>query len=114
MGTQMGSRGVHFAIDSDELDRVSAASTDHGVMEIVEEIEERWDKGSLAQSDTAWNAIHRCLTDGSLLYESGTYPLNHVVCSGHQLYRGEDYTVALVTPEQVRDVAAALEPFSET
>ena len=57
--------------------------------------------------------IHRCLTDGSLLYESGEYPLNHVICGGRQLHQGEEYTVSLVTPEQVRDISAALAPLTE-
>jgi hypothetical protein len=109
----MASRGVHFAITSDQLARLLAASDDGGRMEVIEEIEALWDKENLAESDKAWDAIHRCLTDGSLLYESGEYPLNHVICGGRQLQEGEDYTITLVTPEQVRDVAAALEPLSE-
>lgn len=83
-------------------------------MEIIEEVEELWEKEHLAESDKAWDAIHRCLTDGSLLYDSGEYPLNHVICGGRQLHQGEDYTVTLVTPKQVKDVAAAVEPLSET
>jgi hypothetical protein len=109
----MASRGVHFAITSDDLARLLAASNDVELMEIIEEVEERWDKEHLAESDKAWDAIHRCLTDGSLLYESGEYPLNHVICGGRQLHEGEDYTVALVTPEQVKDVATAIELVSE-
>src|SRR5262245_2036429 len=77
-------------------------------MAIVEEIEEAWNEDFLAESDKAWDAMHRCLTDGSLMYETGEYPLNHVICGGRQLYDGDDCTVSLVTPEQVKDVAAAL------
>jgi hypothetical protein len=109
----MGARGVHFAITSSELARLQAASDDDEVMEVIEAIEERWDEANLAESDKAWDAIHRCLTDGSLLYEGGSYPLNHFICGGRQLHQGEDYTVALVMPEQVKDVAAAAAPLSE-
>ena len=109
----MAARGVHFAIAPDQLARLLAVSNDDDLMEVIEQIEEAWDKEYLAESDKAWDAIHRCLTDGSLLYESGEYPLNHVICGGRQLYQGEEYTVSLVTSEQVRDVSAAIDPLTE-
>jgi hypothetical protein len=109
----MTARGVHFAITSGELASILAASNDEDLMKVVERIEELWDKQYLAESDKAWDAIHRCLTDGSLLYESGEYPLNHVICGGRQLYRGDEYTVSLVAPEQVKDVSAAIDPLTE-
>lgn len=79
---------------------VLAASNDRDLMEVIERIEETWDKEFLADSDKAWDAIHRCLTDGSLLYESGECPLNHVICGGRQLHRGEEHTVSLVHPSR--------------
>jgi len=109
----MTARGVHFAITSEQQTKLLVASNDDDLMEIIEQIEEAWDKDHLAESDKAWDAIHRCLTDGSLLYESGEYPLNHVICGGRQLLQGEDYVVSLVTPDQVRDVSAALAPLTE-
>jgi Domain of unknown function (DUF1877) len=109
----MAARGVHFAVTSEQLARLLAASDDDELMEVIEQVEDAWDKDYLAESDKAWEAIHRCLTDGSLLYESGEYPLNHVICGGRQLHRGEEYTISLVTPEQVRDVSNALDPLSE-
>jgi hypothetical protein len=77
-------------------------------MGLIEEIEEAWEGPFVVESDKAWDAIHRCLTDGSLLYVSGEYPLNHCICGGRQLYRGRDYTVSFVSARQVKDVAAAL------
>src|SRR5688572_23759175 len=47
------------------------------------------------QSDKAWDAIHRCLTDG------------------RTLDAGEDYTACLVEVRQVRELAAALEGISK-
>ena len=85
----MAARGVHFAITSDQLARVLAASNDDDLMQVIEQIEEAWDKDNLAESDKAWDAIHRCLTDGSLLYESGEYPLNHVICGGRHCTRAK-------------------------
>lgn len=109
----MGARGVHFAIAPATADLLLAARDDAALMEIVEGIEEEWDRAHLAESDKAWDAMHRCLTDGHLHDDGGEYPLNHVVCGGRQLHRGDDYTVSLVTAAQVRDVATALAGIAE-
>ncbi|NOS82558.1 MAG: DUF1877 family protein [Nitrospira sp.] len=110
----MSARGVHFAVTAEQHARLlDAAGNDDTLMAVVENIEETWDEEFLAESDKAWDAMHRCLTDGSLLYESGEYPLNHVICGGRQLFKCDDHTVALVTSEQVRDVASALEPVTK-
>ena len=109
----MAARGVHFAVTADQAADLLAAAGDEALMDVIEDIESAWDKDWLAESDKAWDAIHRCLTDGSLLYGGGAPPLNLVICGGRQLHEDEDYTVAFVTPEQVREVAAALEPVDE-
>jgi hypothetical protein len=109
----MGQLGVHFAITEEQTNGLLAASDDDAVMAIIEEIEEKWDREFLGDSDKAWDAMHRVLTDGSLLYDNGEYPLNLTICGGRQLYEGEDYTVALVLPEQVKVVATALESLTE-
>ncbi len=77
-------------------------------MKLLEEIEEDWEEPFVVETDKAWDAIHRCLTDGSLLYVSGEYPLNHCICGGRQLFRGPDYTASFVSAPQVKEVAAAL------
>ena len=77
-------------------------------MGLIDAIEETWEQPFVVETDKAWDAMHRCLTDGSLLYVSGEYPLNHCICGGRQLIRGRDYTVSFVSRPQVKDVAAAL------
>ena len=104
----MPGRGVHFAVTPTQARELLAAKSDRKLMALIEAIEEAWDKAFLVESDKAWDAIHRCLTDGSLLYVSGEYPLNHCICGGRQLHRGHDYTVSFVSTRQVKDVAAAL------
>ena len=59
-------------------------------------------------TDKAWDAIHRCLTDGYLGLDNGSYPLKAAVLGGRHLHNGEDYIVSLLTPDLVRDVARAL------
>ena len=81
---------------------------DEAVMEVIEEVEEDWDRSNLVETDKAWDAIHRALTDGALEWANGEYPLNHVILGGLDLMEGEDYVAVLKSPDQVRDVADAI------
>lgn len=109
----MAARGVLFALTTAQASALLSARSDHRLMALIDEIEEAWEKPFVAETDKAWDAIHRCLTDGSLLYESGEYPLNHCICGGRQLHRGEDYTISFVSAQQVNDVAVALTRISK-
>lgn len=102
----MSALGVHFAVTEDEARRLLAAGDD--VLAVVEEIEERWDEAWLVQSDKAWDAMHRALSNGTLFYDEGEYPLNRTVLGGKHLYGGDDYVVSYVAPNEVKDVASAL------
>lgn len=103
----MTCRGIHFILSAKDEERVASADDDE-VLELLERLEEEWDKDNLAESDKAWDAIHRTLTDGELLYDNGEYPLNHVICGSRRVYSGDDYTICLTTPSQVIDIANAL------
>ena len=105
----MAGRGVHFALTADQASALLAAKSDRKLVPLIEQIEETWEESFLVETDKAWSAIHRCLTDGSLLYVSGEYPLNHCICGGRQLHRGQGYTVSFVSDQQTKDVAAALD-----
>ena len=104
----MACRGVHFAITEEQAEALLAARGDEELMNLVESIEEAWDAADLAESDKAWDAMHRCLTDGALGRGNGTYPLSHCVLGPRQLHEVDDYIVSLVLPDEVRDVAKAL------
>jgi Domain of unknown function (DUF1877) len=99
------SLGVHFAIDAHTAERLLAAADDDAVGALVEEIEEEMVGVEHCDTDKAWDAIHRSLTDGYLGYDNGTYPLNAVILGGRQLYEGDDHIVSLLVPQQVREVA---------
>ncbi|MEY9861074.1 hypothetical protein ABH935_006714 [Catenulispora sp. GAS73] len=101
------SLGVHFAIDELTAARLLAAADDDEVAALVEEIEMEMVGVDYCDSDKAWDAIHRCLTDGSLGYGNGDYPLNAMIFGGRQLYESDDHVVSLLGPQQVRDVADA-------
>lgn len=75
------------------------------------EIEEEWDEEWLNETDKAWDAIHRCLTDGKLEWTNGDFPLNAVIAGGRQLYQGDDRIMSIIAPEQVPIVAEALQAF---
>lgn len=113
----MACRGVLFAITNADvralLSARMAANRDEAVWEVIEEIEERWEEDWVMETDKSWDSMHRCLTDGKLEFENGDYPLNHCILGGTQLYDGEDYIISLKTPQQVRDVAAALKNIGE-
>lgn len=104
--------GVHFALSSDDVALLLSKQSDDERLALVQEnIEVRYFEESrtyLAQSDKAWDAMHRALSEGPLSYDGGKYPLNHVVLGGQPLYDEDDYIISLKTPEQVKDVALAL------
>jgi hypothetical protein len=104
--------GVHFALDSKDLQRVLDAPDPESLLELVREsIEDtHLDNDEWSHhTETSWNAIHRCLTNGRLEYEAGPWPLAYGVLGGQHLYGGdEDSIVMLVLPEQVAEAAQAL------
>lgn len=105
----MACRGVHFAISPDFAQRfLDAEGDDDSLRELVEELEEAWDRDCLAESDKAWDALHRCLTDGELLFGNGDPPLNSLVLGPRQLCEGDDYIICVALPDEVKAAAAAL------
>ena len=104
-----------FAITAEDAGRLKAARGDDAkVLGIIQdEIEEAWDEEHVCETDKAWDAIHRCLTDGKLSYEPVEYPRNLCILGGEQLHEGDDYIMSLLSPDQVKEVSAALKPITE-
>jgi hypothetical protein len=113
----MSCLGVHFALTADDVEKLRAAGSDEDRLDFLQEDIERryWDEGKayVAESDKAWDAMHRALADGELTWDGGTYPLNHTVLGGERLYLGDDYIMILKTPAQAHDIAAALAALTE-
>jgi len=106
----MSCRGVHFVLNHEQYRKILSAKTDESVIEIIqEEIEEEWDEEWLCETDKAWDAIHRCLTNGKLECNEKEYPLNAVILCGKQLHESDDYIISLVEPEEVSAVVDALQ-----
>ncbi|MFZ6873383.1 YfbM family protein [Undibacterium sp. Di27W] len=108
----MSCRGVHFALTASEVaELMSIEDEDARLEHLQEEIETHYfeeAKDYLAESDKAWDAMHRTLADGLLSWDGGDYPLNHTVLAGELLYTGDNYIMSLKTPEQVQAIAQAL------
>ena len=108
----MACRSVHFAIDDSVVDTLLQSSDDEIVDIIQEDIEETWDEEWLCETDKAWDAIHRCLTDGRLEWNNGEYPLNRAILEGERLTKCGEYIVCLVPANDVLAVATSLRAVS--
>lgn len=104
----MVGRGVLFALSEAQVEKLQAAETDGQVIAVVQQIEELTEVEWQVDVDKAWDAIHRSLTDGRLLYENGDYPLNLCILGGYQLYGGDDYIVSAVDSDDVKALAGEL------
>ena len=104
----MAGRGVHFALTPEEEARLvdEPGGGDDHLITVLAEIEERWDRDWLVETDKAWDAIHRCLTDGTLNY--GHEPLEKCVLGTGFIYEGDDYIVNFLEANELKDVAAAI------
>jgi hypothetical protein len=112
----MGCLGVHFALTEKEVAHLRSLDEQARLEHLNEVIEEAYFEEQSeykAESDKAWDAMHRTLTDGQLTWTGGDYPLKHTVLAGELLYTDTDYIMSLKTPQQVRDVAAALPAITE-
>jgi hypothetical protein len=100
-------RGVHFGLTPEEGTRLlDETHNNEELLAAVNAIEERWDKKWLQETDKAWDAIHRCLTDGNLHY--GESPLHLCILGEDNLYEGKGYIVNALLPEEVQLAAEAI------
>ncbi|MFF5081496.1 DUF1877 family protein [Actinoplanes sp. NPDC000266] len=103
-----------FALTGAQDAALGATRDDDEVMEFVEEVEEAWAGDWLCEVDKSWDAMHRCLSDGTLQLGRRTgEALELALLGGGHHHEGEDYIVAHVLADQVPAVAAALETVSE-
>lgn len=109
----MSNIGIHFALTKQEVAHLRSFPDDKSRLDYLENvIEEKYlepEKPEFAvDSDKAWDAMHRALTDGQFSWDGGEYPLNQVILTGELLYSKGDYIVSLKTAKAVRDIAATL------
>ncbi len=112
----MVGRGYHIALAREHAKRLFAIKDDASLRAFLDELRslpEMKKSGRLLDTGTAWDPIHRCLTEGELDPAGGDFPLNHAVLGGKQLYKGSDYTAVLVRPDMTRFIADALAEVDE-
>ena len=115
----MASLGVFFALTEADTTALFDADGDDAVRRLVkEEIEERWDEEWTCEVDKAWDAMHRCLSDGTLA-PNGTLapdgsPRSSLFFGGRRLHLGDEYVVRFLEPAQVRDAADAIGELDES
>jgi hypothetical protein len=112
----MACLGVHFALSEADVATLLDLESDDARLAYVRDVLEVRELGGpgSAESDKAWDAMHRVLADGELTLEGGEYPLSHVVLGGQSLYDGDDFLMTLKTAAEVRDIAQALRALTET
>jgi hypothetical protein len=109
----MPHRGTFYAITPDEAQRLlslvgndAALATEALDLHSIERQRARF----IAAVDKAWDVLHRCLTDGSLHdLGKGAAPLSWCILGGKSLHAGKEFIICYVTPEQVSQVAQALD-----
>ena len=108
----MGCLGLHFALNDEEVRRLRSLKDDKARLDyLYEELEEEfWGAHPelVAETDKAWDGIHRALTDGHLDFDQGAYPMSHVIMGGERVYFKDDHIMILKTSRQVNDVAREL------
>jgi hypothetical protein len=106
---------VFFALTDSQDEALGATEDDDEVRAFVSEVESEWDWDWLCEADKAWDAMHRCLADGTL--QLGPYskdPLTLTVLGGGHHHEGEEYLVAHVLAADVVRVAEALDAVDES
>ena len=128
----MGCLGLHIALTNEQRVKLLEQDNDDDRIDyVVGDIEGAWDEKHLVQTDKAWDAIHRCLSDFppntpefypqpgvdrayALPEDYGTYPLKVCVLGGKKLMDDESrHFLRLIEPNEVIDAAAALEKIDE-
>jgi hypothetical protein len=112
----MACRGGFLALSAPQVNFLLSLKDDDAVIDYLDPLILDYYRQSspyLQQTDKAWDAMHRCLSGGTLEAKSGAYPLNRTVLGGHQLYRGRGYIVSFVSAEEVPDVARALQSVTD-
>ena len=112
----MGARGVHFALTTAQRARLRRLrGDDEAILEFMAGVEDAWDARWLCETDKAWEAIHRALTDGKLTFVGAERhaPLGLAILGGESLVEDEDETVMLLPARRVPPLARALAALTE-
>src|SRR5262245_7697519 len=114
----MACLGTHFAVPAEVVARLNHARplTHTDVIDFIEYLGSQYDalraEGWVKSTESAWDGIHRCLTNGKL--ETGSTPTHLCILGADERFwvRREDrqleWIVNLLEPSDVRRVADAI------
>jgi hypothetical protein len=78
------------------------------VWDVIGELEEEWADEWVFETDKAWDALHRCLSNGQLTDE-GKAPLDLAIIGGIQLVVGDSGIVSVKPASRLAEIADALD-----
>ena len=107
----MKGQGAHIILTREDAKKVFSATDDTSVRKVVTELrnsKKHRDGKLVLETGASWNAIHRCLTEGTLEPGAGEFPLNHAILGGRRLHQGTDYEAIMVRPDIVPHIAEML------
>jgi Domain of unknown function (DUF1877) len=107
----MSCLGVHFSFPAAQGGGLWDG--DEAARAFVAELEERWDTYYLQETDKAWDAIHRCLSDGTLKWSAGDWPLCGAILGGEHMYLGSDFIICFIDDEDITEIAGALDEVTQ-
>lgn len=108
----MNTTGVHLAITASEAEHLRELDDVERLDYVSAALKNEYLEGAsdlATETDRAWDAMHRVLSDGRLTFFGGEFPLNYVVLGGEVLCTSKKHILSLKSPEQVRRVAMALD-----
>jgi len=103
----MGCLGVHFSIPPGQGGQLWDG--DEAARAFVAELKDQWDTYYLQETGKAWDAIHRCLADGTLAWAGGDWPRNGAILGGEPMYLGADYIIMFADEDDVAQIADGLD-----
>lgn len=106
----MACRGVFFALSSEQREHLLALESDEKRLDYIqEEIEGAWDEEHVLETDKAWDAIHRCLADGTISVGRSSAPLGKLILGGKQLYADQQsYIINFTDKSELLEITDAL------
>ncbi len=99
--------GFHLALSKDQEKELLSLKDVEDLLDFIQEQTEDEDEEWYIFCDTAWDAIHRCLTDGRLSRDNGDYPLNTCIMGGKKLSQDDNVIVTFLDANNVEDLAKA-------
>lgn len=105
------SEGTYIVLTRNDAKELFGLDGDAAVRSFVEKLKtstKHREADLILDCGTAWDPIHRVLTDGTLSYDTDDFPNDHCVLGGRRLHEGTDFDVIMVRPDIVILVAASL------